>query len=242
MISANLDVIWGIRIRSIRQNNGGEAVRKKLKRTVILAAIGVVLATNFVRAEESNQCVSLVKDEPFRTTTATASIFANLGNRKGSLRYEIDALFDAAKAAVEDESFAAPKDLCPSHCNGSPKAFFVFRAAPQKYLEDYRGKEKCAALLRQTKQEPFIYADKKFDSLNSFKDWFNEFIQGNGAEGEDLYSRCDGSCSPRFHLTLSGKDGVFNVDSSIICGHARDKDDNMYQISSSFRWTCEDAN
>jgi hypothetical protein len=201
-----------------------------------------VLATNFARAEESNQCVSQVKDTPFRATTATASVFANLQNRKGSLRHETEALFDAAKAAVEEGTFAAPKDLCRSPCNESPKAFFVFRAAPQKYRENYGDKEKCAALLQQTQREPFTFAGREFDSLDSFYEWWSDFAQGNGADGKDLYSRCDGSCSPQYLLILSEKNGGLSVDSSVICGHARDKDDNMYQISSSFRWTCDDAN
>ena len=58
--------------------------------------------------------------------------------------------------------------------------------------------------------------------------------------GEDLYERCPGMCTPRYTYVIrdAGDDSGLVVDTEVVCGHARDRGDNSYSLEYALRWTC----
>jgi hypothetical protein len=105
-------------------------------------------------------------------------------------------------------------------------------------LPEYEDSPSCQRLLEATQQQPIVYGNRQFDTQDDAEEWYNDLTQGDGADGEDLYSRCPGQCSPSYSSVIYRKSGQFVITTSIICGHARDKDDNQYRLTSSLRWIC----
>lgn len=77
--------------------------------------------------------------------------------------------------------------------------------------------------------------------MEDLNDWIKELSTGDGQQGEDLYTKCDKSCSPRYQYVVHRKDdpNIYEVVASVTCGEARDKDENNYSLQSFFRWNCE---
>lgn len=183
------------------------------------------------------KCSNIEKDIVEETTTGTASLFANEGNKPGSVRYESDAILQKAQAGIPNAE--KPADLCPAGCKLVPKPVIVFKAIPQKFLTNYSDYNKCQALLEQTEKTPFEY-DKQFASMSEVQDWFSNFSRGKGTDGKDLYNRCSGQCSPQYEFFISDQGAQLILDADVVCGHARDKSNNLYDISYSYQWVCED--
>ena len=186
---------------------------------------------------EETKCSNIERDIVEETTTGTASLFANEGNKPGSVRYESDAILQKAQAGIPNAQ--KPTDLCPSGCKLVPDPVIVFKAIPQKFLTNYSDYNKCQALLQQTQKTPFEY-DKQFASMSEVQDWFSNFSRGKGTDGKDLYNRCDGQCSPQYKFYISDQGSKLILDADIVCGHARDKSNNKYDISYGYEWVCED--
>jgi hypothetical protein len=64
------------------------------------------------------------------------------------------------------------------------------------------------------------------------------FTRGKGDDGEELYRLCDGQCSPHYLWVISRDADRLVVDAEVTCGHARDRDDNRYDLSYGLRWVC----
>lgn len=210
------------------------------KSLVILS--GVLLFTllfhlNTAVTEEPAKCSNIEKDIVEKTTHGTASLFANQGNQPGSVRYESGAILQKAHAGIPHAE--KPANFCPAGCRIMPDPVIVFKAAPQKFLTKYSDKDKCQALLEETEKKPFEY-DKQFDSMSDVQNWFSNFSRGKGADGKDLYNRCNGQCSPQYEFFIANENGKLILDAHIVCGHARDKSNNRYVISYSYKWVCED--
>ncbi|HTS51695.1 MAG TPA: hypothetical protein VMH26_00315 [Burkholderiales bacterium] len=54
-----------------------------------------------------------------------------------------------------------------------------------------------------------------------------------------LYQKCGGSCSPRYFMDVFQDADRFVATLEVVCGHARDKADNSYAVTSGYRWACE---
>jgi hypothetical protein len=186
---------------------------------------------------EETKCSNIERDIVEETTHATASLFANESNKPGSVRYESGAILQKAQAGIPNAE--KPADLCPAGCKLVPSPVIVFKAVPQKYLTSYSDYAKCQALLEQTEKTPFEY-DKQFGSMSEVQDWFSNFSRGKGTDGKDLYNRCSGQCSPQYEFFISDQGGKLTLDADVVCGHARDKSNNMYDISYSYQWVCQD--
>ncbi|MEW6143680.1 MAG: hypothetical protein AB1598_01555 [Thermodesulfobacteriota bacterium] len=191
----------------------------------------------YTAVAEETKCSNIEKDIVEETTHATASLFANESNKPGSVRYESGAILQKAQAGIPNAE--KPADMCPAGCELVPKPVIVFKAVPQKFLTSYSDYAKCQALLEQTEKTPFEY-DKKFGSMSEVQDWFSNFSRGKGTDGQDLYKRCSGQCSPQYEFFISDEGGELTLDADVVCGHARDKSNNMYDISYSYQWVCED--
>lgn len=186
-------------------------------------------------ASADSDCSTARKRVEQSSATASAAVWANYRNNPGSLRFESERLL--TEAITKLPSAAAPEALCGSDC-GKPSAEIAFSSIPAKFLSSYSDKDKCERLEKETKSAPLKYSDRRFQSLKELNDWFSEFSQGKGKDGSDLYTKCDGDCSPQYTLSIEPKDGKFLVDASVLCGPARDKDNNEYKLQTAYSWKC----
>ncbi len=189
-----------------------------------------------VWAEEAASCPAVLKEEPLLKVEATASFFANVRGADGSIRAESKRMLEAAFAGIG--SAAKPGDLCPASCSLPMTPLVMFQSIPKKYKSNYSGQEECEKLLADTSKAPFVYKEKMFNSVSELTSWFNDFSQGKGPEGTDLYNRCRGDCSPQYRILVDKRGAKYAVTANVICGDARDKDDNQYELSSAYLWQC----
>ena len=172
---------------------------------------------------------------PVRTTLASAGFFANLRNSEHSINARMDALLSEAKAAAYKTSESLLP--CPKACT-KPVVAVVFTSSPNLVLQDYDEHSTCQRLYEITRTSPIVYANRVFPSDQDAKEWYKDLTQGDGPDGADLYERCPGRCSPTYSSTAYRRDDQFVVTTSIVCGHARDKDDDQYKLAASLRWMC----
>ncbi len=189
-------------------------------------------------AESQPICAAISKDVRVVSATASAGTWANLRNNEGSLRYETSRLLGDALAKAP--TAAAPQGVCPQACKSEGPPKVIFLATPRKTLNDYSDKAECSKLLEQTTIKPFDFSNRKFPNSADLAAWFNDFSQGSGDDGKDLYNRCYGDCSPRYTTNIRLDSNNLMTDTQVICGHARDKSDDTYILEIKYRWVCED--
>ncbi len=172
------------------------------------------------------------------STTAFAGTWLNFRNDPQSLRFQSARILkDAEKKLVEIEK---PSELCFSPCVLPRRPQIILFSLPQKFHTNYEESQKCAAKLEATKKKPLLYSGKVFSDMEKLGEWFSEFSMGKGKDGKDLYRKCDGSCSPQYKLIVTAREKGYQLDAEVLCGHARDKDDNSYLLSQRFLWRCKD--
>ena len=169
---------------------------------------------------------------------ASAALLANLLNRPDSLRATSQRLFEDSAGQIGNAD--EPIDLCPSHCALPGKPQVVFRSGPRQTLDDYDQIDKCEQMFHNTLDNPLLYEDRVFESVNALTHWWREFARGKGTDGKDLFQRCDGRCSPHYTSIITQDGGQLVVDTQVVCGHARDRSDNQFDLAYSLRWTCRD--
>lgn len=211
---------------------------KTLQFTGIVAAIFAsaliaLLALPRLAAAEAPGCSAPggnPNETPLASRTATAGLWDNLRQNPGSIRVETRLLLEEAVAARSKHP---------------PGSSIAFSSVPAKFKTDYGEKADCEAMLEKTTKEPIVYADRQFADLEQLSEWFAELSQGKGDDGKDLYRRCPGSCSPQYRSVISvpeaGSGAPYRITASIVCGHARDKDDNKYQLGAALRWGCQNS-
>jgi hypothetical protein len=182
-----------------------------------------------------SNCTPLNQEIPIRSTLASAGFFANFRNADHSINFLMDELL--VQAHSEADKRIKLESSCDHSC-ASPVLATVFDSVPNVTLQDYDEISACQELFEKTKRAPIVYENRSFSSDQEAKDWYHDLTQGDGADGEDLYLRCPGACSPSYSSVAYKQLGRFNVTTSIICGHARDKDDGQYRLSASLRWLC----
>ncbi|MGB7293388.1 MAG: hypothetical protein WBD99_14530 [Thermodesulfobacteriota bacterium] len=192
-----------------------------------------------VKSEEDEDCSSYIRDVKVESSLASASMLANVQNKKGSIRFETNEMLNKAETNLTNAD--KPIDLCPSDCQLPDKPMIVFKCVPNNFLTDYDQHEKCESLQDETEKNPFTYSDKEFDTMQGLENWFSNFSQGKGGDGKNLYERCSGQCSPQYKNIITNTENKFVLNAEVVCGHARDKKDNSYKISYSYRWVCQDV-
>ncbi len=191
----------------------------------------------FANVSRAAECPSEGIEKPVSSAIGSASMFSNVRNAEGSLNFESRNALTAAMKEIDRGT--TPPSNCGDKCTAARRPSILFRTVPNAFLSEYDDRDLCTRFLEQTKAKPIRYSGKEFKSVDDFYDWFSSFSQGKGDEGEDLYQRCSGLCSPKYDVLLSPKaDGAITAEVDVTCGHARDKDDNRYQINTSLRWTC----
>ena len=203
-----------------------------------MAKLPLTLLTLLIASSAmATPCESIFKEIPGAQAKANANAWANWRGNAGSISAESKRLLSDADKQLE--KLTQPSDLCPAECKPSNAPRIIFKSVPSSFLTEYGDRAKCAALLQQTGQQPLLYPGRKFPDMEALNGWFGEFSQGKGSDGKDLYAKCDGDCSPQYSCTIKkGADGKLSLDAHVLCGHARDKDQNSYDLSYVFRWEC----
>lgn len=203
------------------------------RRIFLLAVLAFLSRGSGVQAQD---CAAVVRDVPVSSKSASASAFLNLRAADGSVRAEFQKML--GDLVAKSDGAQAPQDLCPGPCVAPAKPQIVLTSVPEKFLSDYSDEKHCADMLAKTRGEPLRYAGLQFSDTDKLGSWFGDFSQGRGKEGKDLYSRCDGSCSPQYAVEVTPQDGGFATAADVLCGPARDKDANTYRLTGIFRWRC----
>lgn len=176
----------------------------------------------------------------FDRRKASASFFGNMLGSSGSIRNESEKMLTAAEAAIKDTS--PPQISCPKGCAPLQKPKIVFTVVPRLFLTEYDDQEKCRRYLAETTVRPITYLNGLFEDFDEFSSHFSDFSRGSGSLGRDLYRRCDGACSPQYRVVITANPGEqYSGDSMVVCGEARDKDDNNYDLTTALLWQCGPA-
>lgn len=183
-------------------------------------------APNTVAAQ---QCGIPTQENSPTKTIASASLFANAANRPGSLRYESNKAVQDALTLLEKEKLCSAQQ-CPAE-----KLFIAFSSTPSSFRTNYSDKSRCEKLFETTSNSPLNFDIQHFDNHETLSAWIGDFSQGKGIEGEKLYQRCPGSCSPQFTYEIRETDSRIELLPTAICGPARDKSDNEYRIEYAIR-------
>lgn len=202
--------------------------------STVMTYVGCALAW-VTAAFAQAPCTPPQPDISIRSTLASAGFFDNLRNSDDSIRHQMDQLLSQSENKASE--IVTQKSPCSSSCS-SPLVAVVFSSSPNMTLPQYEDSPTCQKLLETTKQQPIVYSGRVFETQNDAEEWYNDLTQGDGTDGEDLYNRCPGQCSPSYTSVIYRQGGKFVITTSIVCGHARDKDDNQYRLSSSLRWMC----
>jgi hypothetical protein len=196
----------------------------------------LTLAAGATSADPQTVCSIFRADIPLESSIATAGVWANLRKRADSVRTESKRLLGEAEGRIATAQ--PPDDLCPASCETPITPQIIFSTLPTEFLQVYEQSDKCERLLQTTSKTPLTFDPLTFDSLDQLNDWVYEFTRGKGAQGQELYRRCDGKCSPQYLWTISRSGEKLTIETEVTCGHARDRDVNRYALASSLRWTC----
>ena len=181
------------------------------------------------------KCAPLNKEVPVRSVVASAGFFANLRNADYSVQYVTDALLRESEVAAA--RLIAAESSCQHECP-QPVVAIVFSSVPNITLGEYDERDRCEAFLTKTRHHPIQFPGRSFNGRDDFEDWYSDLTQGDGKDGESLYEQCPGRCSPQYSSQIFKRGEKLVVSTSVVCGHARDKDDDQYVLRSAVRWIC----
>lgn len=196
----------------------------------------MMLNTVCVSAEV--QCRDIYSDVPFKTEIAKASIWSNVMKTDDSVSTKSKELLQ--EAAEKIGLLRPPESLCPTNCALIDKPHILFSSTPKKVLESYDDKDVCEKMLKDTSSQPISFQNRRFSTVEDINGYYSNLCQGSGDDGEVLYQKCSSSCSPRYLSFIDKGSSGFLMTTKIVCGHARDKDDDQYELSAIYRWSCED--
>ena len=204
-------------------------------RSIRFAAALALCLANQAWAQQS--CTPENVDLPKEQSTASAGLLANASNSRGSLRSELSRLLGNANKQIAQAK--PPANACSPACRAKTPAHISFKVTPNKFLESYGDFDKCEKLEKQTTNQPLRFGPHRAETMDELAGWLSEVSQGDGPDGEVLYEKCGGKCSPRYSMDVASDAGKLVATLAVVCGHARDKKDNRYKIASGYRWACE---
>jgi len=202
---------------------------------LLALGVGLLLAAETSAAADDG-CSSAYVEVAGSSALGSASLFSNVRSASNSLKAQSRTLLE--QAAASRKVVAPPSGGCPVGCKPAGPPLVVFRSVPNMFRADYSDADMCKKLEAQTRAAPFRYSGKTFASLDDLNSWFSDFSQGDGPEGKDLYRRCAGACSPQYTNLIDIAGSTFNLVAEVVCGPARDKSDNQYQLSIAYRFAC----
>lgn len=204
----------------------------------LLAALVLCM---MVPASAQPRCASDSVDVPKDRASATANSGANLRKAPGSLRVELSRLVGDAQKEVKQVK-PPSGNACSSRCRVVKEpAHILVSVVPNKFLKSYGEAQKCEGRLKQTSTRPLRFGPRHAKSEDELATWLSDVSQGHGEDGTVLYKECDGKCSPRYFMDIAQDGNGFVGNLSVVCGPARDKEDNTYTISTGYRLACESS-
>lgn len=189
--------------------------------TIALGASLCCFCSSVYAQKDCSKELSATKSKP---VLASASVFSNATNSRGSLRFESSVIVDKAL-----ESLLQFENCRDSHC-GSLDLLAEFHSIPNSFLSNYSDYSTCQELQVETNSSPLKFPRQYFTSKQKLSEWISSFSQGKGPLGEKLYQQCPGKCSPQFKYFIGRSTKKFHVSTDVVCGHARDKSDNQYRL------------
>lgn len=215
-------------------------MRSKLCWVMLIGFIHVPFSTAYGqvrRTETKPNCPTINRIIPVRSTRASAGFFSNLRHAERSIRNQTDKLLNEGRIRAHHLLHIPKMDSCSIPCSQALVSMrFVSR--PHKTLTEYAESKICNTLLRTTTDSPIEYRERIFQSEDDARSWYKALTLGDGADGKDLYRRCPGSCSPSYETQIYRKENKLHLTTTVICGHARDKSDDTYDLSLSLQWIC----
>ncbi len=198
--------------------------------------VAVLALWSAVSAWSQEPCTPDHVDVPKKQGSASAKSLANILKSQGSVRTEVTGQLRNAQEGVTQAK--PPADGCSQLCRAGQPARILLTIVPQKFLTSYADALKCDERLRETSNQPLKFGPRHARSTDELAAWISDLSQGRGPDGAVLYKQCDGTCSPRYsaQVVQDGDGLIATVD--VLCGPARDKDDNIYSVSSAYRWAC----
>lgn len=196
------------------------------RRTLVRASKWAYLTTLLYMpsAAFAEQCIP---QAPLASTVATANLWDNLRGSEGSISHETAEILEEAERALSKQG-------------ATSQTAVRFDVRPHKDIERTPANEKallsCEA---REKSAPPVIVTQTFSKLSELDEWFSDFSQGKGPDGERLYRRCDGGCSPHYSSIITQVDQGYRVRTSAVCGLPRDKQENNYQITATLERRCE---
>lgn len=172
---------------------------------------------------------------PLQQQIASAGVMLNLAEHPKSIRAV------AAKLLTEalDSPAIPPPVVCAVGCEPAKNTAVVYRVAPVAFLPAPAQQALCLDLEKATTAHPLLFSPPEFQTLEKLNAWVLEFSQGRGEQGRQLYAQCGGDCSPRYTFLIAQGPAGLQVDSSVVCGLARDKTNDDYTLSTAIRNRCE---
>ena len=164
----------------------------------------------------------------------SVGLMKNLAEHPESIRAVAGRLL---KSAVENTEFLAPS-ACTEGCADNVKSAIVYEVRPIAFLPEDKQEQVCLNFEKTTKATPMTFGPKTFPSVEGLHAWINDFTRGKGDDGEKLYEACSANCSPRYTFFIEKTGEELTVTSDVLCGLARDKDEEFYQVSTKIRHTC----
>lgn len=203
---------------------------------LVVAALlfGVPAATT--SDPQGDECAAYRVEVPVESVVASAAILPNLLYSDKSVRSESARLL--TEAGEEITRAEAPPDICPAGCVTVERPEVIFRSSPVAVLDDYEESDRCETLLEESSKQPLQFEQRRFDTARELTEWVESFTRGKGSDGKALYERCNGRCSPRYEWTIARNGEHFVVDTRVVCGHARDRGSNEYDLSYGLLWNC----
>lgn len=204
----------------------------------VLLAMPLVLADGplegSARGATPGTCPEVSAEQPLETRIGSAGILHNLAEHPKSIRAVAAKLLSNALDG-RDDGDSTP---CGPGCTASPSPEVVYRVTPKVFLPDAQQAALCLDLEARTSKEPLHFAPQEFTSVEALNAWVMEFSQGRGELGKQLYDQCGGNCSPRYEFHIAQGKGGLNVETSVICGLARDTASDEYAVSTAVRRRC----
>jgi len=190
-----------------------------------------------IPAWSQQACAPNHVDVPKERARATANTVANLRSSPGSLKAELSRLLSDARKEI---ARAKPPsgNSCSRSCNAVGPARITVSVVPNKYLKGYADARKCEESLTRTSRHPLRFGPHHASSEKDLGSWISQVSQGHGKDGATLYQKCGGKCSPRYFIDTTRKGDGLVATMDVVCGPARDKDDDTYTVSSGYRWGC----
>jgi len=184
----------------------------------------------------SQLCTPDHADMPKEQARATADFLPNLFRSPGSLRGELARLLTNAREQLAQAR--PPGDACSSPCRAAGPTHVLLGIVPSKFHSSYPDFERCEEQLVQTTAQPLRFGPHHAQQANELAAWLVDTTQGRGQDGAVLYQKCSGRCSLSYFMDAAQDGDGFVATLEVVCGHARDKSDNTYIVSSGYRWAC----